>query len=113
MSRHDDLRGPLLALHKLVLATERQVVEKAHGPMSAAAFLQLVQDPLRYGWLKPLTQLVLALDDPADGDEDVRARARELLKPPRSSTPFGRRYLSLMQRSPELVVAHRTVTRLL
>ena len=109
MSSPDDLRAPLLALHKLVLATERQVVEKAHGPMSAAEFLQLVQDPLRYGWLKPLTQLVLALDE----DEDVRPRARELLKPPRSATPFGRRYLSLMQRSPELVVAHRAVTRLL
>jgi hypothetical protein len=35
------------------------------------------------------------------------------LKPPKSDTPFGRRYLSLMQREPALVVEHRAVTRLL
>jgi hypothetical protein len=29
-----------------------------------------------------------------------------LLLPPKGDTPFGRRYLSLMQREPELVMAH-------
>ena len=105
----DELRAPLLALHKAVLAADRRGVEKVHGQLTGAEYLQLVQDKVRYGWLVPLTELVLALDE----GEDVRAQARELLKPPRSSTPFGRRYLSLMQRSPELVVAHRAVTRLL
>lgn len=109
MSSLDELRAPLLALHKAVLAADRRGVEKVHGQLTGAEYLQLVQDKVRYGWLVPLTELVLALDD----EEDVRERARELLKPPRSTTPFGRRYLSLMQRSPELVVAHRALTRLL
>jgi hypothetical protein len=107
----EELRAPLLALHKAVLAAERRNVERVHGTMTGAEFLQLVSDPLRYGWLKPLTELVLALDE-EDGD-DVPERARELLLPPQSSTPFGRRYLSLMQREPALVMAHSALAKLL
>src|SRR5437764_15172322 len=102
----DELSAPLLALHKAVLATERRDVERIHGAMSAAEFLQVVSDPLRYGWLKPLTELVLAVE--ADGDEapppgELRDRTRELLLPPKRNSPFGRRYLSLMQRDPAVV----------
>jgi hypothetical protein len=112
-----ELRLPLLALHKAVLATERRAVERVHGQMSGAEFLQLVSDPVRYGWLKPFSGLILAIDETLDvKDDDVVAtpeelldRTRDLLLPPKSDTPFGRRYLSLMQREPELVMAHSAV----
>jgi hypothetical protein len=108
----DDLRAPLLALHKAVLAAERRNVERIQGPVSAAEFLQIVSDPLRYGWLKPLTELVLALDPLEDDEEvDVAEQARELLLPPKQDTPFGRRYLALMQREPALVMAHSALAR--
>ena len=108
----DELRSALLALHKAVLGVERRQLERVHGPLANAEFLQIVSDPVRYGWLKPFTALILALDDP-EHEGDVRAEARELLLPPKAETPFGRRYLSLMQREPGLVVEHRHVTRLL
>jgi len=97
-----------------VLGAERRNVERVHGSLSGAEFLQIVSDPLRYGWLKPLSELVLALD-PHEDDEpvDVAARSRELLLPPDPETPFGRRYLSLMQREPALVMAHSALARLL
>lgn len=44
-------------------------------------------------------------------DADAKAlvgRARALLAPPDPAIPFGRRYLSLLQRSPEVVMAHRS-----
>ena len=118
------LRLPLLALHKAVLGTERRALERVHGELSGAQFLQVVSDPLRYGWLQPFSGLILAIDDTLDvegggGDEDIATpeelldRARELLLPPKSDTPFGRRYLSLMQKEPELVLAHSTVAKLL
>ena len=112
MAGPDDLRAPLLALHKAVLDAERRNVERIHGPVSPAEFLQIVSDPLRYAWLKPLTELLLALD-PHEDDEaiDVRERARELLRPPKQDTPFGRRYLSLMQREPALVMAHSALAK--
>ena len=114
MATPDDLRAPLLALHKAVLAAERQNVERVHGELSGAQYLQIVSDPVRYGWLKPLTELVLALDPHEDDEEiDVVACARELLLPPKQDTPFGRRYLSLMQREPALVMAHSALAKLL
>jgi hypothetical protein len=103
-----------------VLATERRTVERVHGQMSGAEFLQLVSDPIRYGWLKPFSELILAIDDTLevdDGEEDIATpeemldRVRELLAPPKGDTPFGRRYLSLMQREPELVIAHSALVK--
>jgi len=126
MSAADDLRAirlPLLALHKAVLGTERRTIERVHGELSGAQFLQIVSDPLRYGWLQPFSALILAVDDTLDVKDDdeneiatpdeLFERARELLLPPKADTPFGRRYLSLMQKEPELVLAHAGVAKLL
>jgi hypothetical protein len=109
----DALRGPLLALHKAVLAAERTNVERVHGTLTGAEYLQIVSDPVRYGWLKPLTELVLAFDDEDVDPDTLVDRTRALLRPPEQSTPFGRRYLSLMQREPELVMRHSALVRLL
>ena len=111
MATADELRPLLLALHKAVLAAERTSVERIHGALSPAEYLQIVSDPVRYGWLKPLTELVLALDEEDADDDDLTRRARELLKPPQQATPFGRRYLSLMQREPALVIAHSALAK--
>jgi hypothetical protein len=108
----DDLRTALLALHKAVLGVERRQLERVHGRLANAEFLQIVSDPVRYGWLKPFSNLILAFDD-EEHDGDVREEAKALFLPPKADTPFGRRYLSLMQREPGLVVEHRAVTRLL
>jgi hypothetical protein len=112
----DALRSGLLALHKALLAAERENLERVHGPVSNAEYLQVVQDPLRYGWLKPFTELILAFDDDEEeraSIEELAERSRELLVPPKQKTPFGRRYLSLMQREPALVMAHAALVQLL
>jgi hypothetical protein len=126
MTAADDLQGlrlPLLALHKAVLGAERRTLERVQGELSGAQFLQIVSDPLRYGWLQPFSGLILAIDDTLDVKDDdeneiatpeeLLARARELLLPPKADTPFGRRYVSLMQKEPELVLAHAGVAKLL
>jgi hypothetical protein len=108
------LLPPLLALHKAVLAAERRGHERVHGRLSSAEFLQIVSDPLRYGWLKPLNELILALEEHGEerlSDAELLDRARDLLAPPKEKTPFGRRYLSLMQREPALVLAHSEVVK--
>ena len=112
----DSLHRALLALHKTVLAAERENLERVHGSLSSAAFLQIVSDPLRYGWLKPFSELILAFEEDEDERapaEELRERTRDLLLPPSQKTPFGRRYLSLMQREPGLVLAHAELAKLL
>jgi hypothetical protein len=112
----DALRSALLALHKALLAADRENLERVHGPVSNAEYLQIVQDPLRYGWLKPFTELILAFDDDEEeraSPEELADRSRELLAPPKQKTPFGRRYLSLMQREPALVMAHAALAKAL
>jgi hypothetical protein len=120
----DELRAAqplLLELHKALLDAERAQVESVHGVMSGAEFLQLVSDPVRYGWLKPFSRLIIAIDDTVNPreDEEVVApeelldQARELVLPPKDDTPFGRRYRSLMQKDPELVMAHSAVAQAL
>lgn len=108
----NELRTALLVLHKAVLGVERRQLERVHGPLSNTEFLQILSDPVRYGWLKPFSRLILAIDE-EDYEGDVESDAKELLVPPKADTPFGRRYLSLMQREPMLVVEHRAVVRLL
>ena len=111
----------LLTLHKALLDAERAQVEGVHGAMNGAEFLQLVSDPVRYGWLKPFSRLIVAIDDTLHPREDAEVvppgelldQARELVLPPKDDTPFGRRYLSLMQKDPALVLAHGDVARTL
>jgi hypothetical protein len=111
----------LLALHKALLDAERAQVEKVHGGMTGPEFLQLVSDPVRYGWLKPFSRLLVAIDDALNprGDEpqpppaELLDQARELVLPPKDDTPFGRRYVALMQRDPNLVMAHSATTKTL
>jgi hypothetical protein len=112
----DSLHSALLALHKAVLAAERENLERVHGSLSSSAFLQIVSDPLRYGWLKPFSELILAFEEDEEDrapEEELRKRTRDLLLPPSQKTPFGRRYLSLMQREPGLVLAHAELAKLL
>lgn len=120
----DDLRDvqpALVRLHKALLDAERRQVEQVHGRLTGPEFLQLISDPVRYGWLKPFSHLILAVDDvlePKEDDappapEDVLADARALLAPPQDDSPFGRRYIALMQRDPDLVMAHAPVVQLL
>lgn len=97
-----------------MLDAERLNVERVHGPLSGAEYLQIVSDPVRYGWLKPFTELLLAYDEDGEDappEKELLERTRELLLPPKAGTPFGRRYLSLMQRAPELVMAHSALAK--
>jgi hypothetical protein len=121
---HDRLaaiRQPLLDLHRALLDAERSDMERFQGPLSSAEFLQIATGGIRLGWLQPLSELIVVLDEalearPEDDPPDPQAivdRARALVAPPEESTPFGRRYLGMLQREPGVVIAHGALVRAL
>ena len=118
--RLGEVRLRLLELHRRLLESERVDLERFQGRMSGAEFLQIAADSLRLAWLSPLSELIVELDEALDeGLEDdaqvdaLLARVGALLAPPDPESPFGRRYLSLLQLSPDVAVAHGALVRAL
>jgi hypothetical protein len=109
------LRRHLLDLHRQLLEAERVDLERYGGRLTGAEFLQIASQSFRLTWLRPLSELIVAIDEALDGDEaepgaetpeTLVARVRALVAPPDPATPFGRRYLAMLQVSPGVVMAH-------
>lgn len=116
-----DVRTALLRLHKTLLEWERRGHERVHGRLSASEALQvLLQDP-RFAWLRPLSELIVHIDEllaavPGQRVPDVDAilvHARALAAPDADGTFYAQRYLQAIQDSPDAVLAHRDLLRLL
>ena len=88
MTSLEKLRSPLLEVHRTLLEAERAEYERSHGEVSPAQFLQALIDDPQLAWLKPLTRLVVSLDEVL-GDAE-----------------FRKRYLEALQTDPQLLVAH-------
>jgi hypothetical protein len=116
------LRPHLLDLHRQLLEAERVDLERYGGRLTGAEFLQIASQSFRLAWLRPLSELIVAIDDALDADdgdttaessESVVARVRALIAPPDAGTPFGRRYLAMLQVSPGVVMAHSALVQAL
>ncbi len=60
-----EIRKPLLALHKSILDHERASYEKEFGPVTPAAFLQVLINGSAFRWLTPLSTPASRPGDPA------------------------------------------------
>jgi len=109
------LRPHLLDLHRQLLEAERVDLERYGGRLTGAEFLQIASQSYRLAWLRPLSELIAAIDEAQDAEdaepaaetlEALVARVRALVVPPDPGTPFGRRYLAMLQVSPGVVMAH-------
>ena len=116
------VRGALLRLHKALLESERASYEQTFGKVASPyQFLKLVTEDPWFAWLRPVTQLVAAMDEALDakeplttgGMEDLFSRARKLLVPTEGGEGFSQHYDEALQRDPDVVFAHATVAKLL
>ncbi|HSI61841.1 MAG TPA: hypothetical protein VLE43_01945 [Candidatus Saccharimonadia bacterium] len=117
-----ELRGALLDLHKALIEAERMRYEETSGPVpSPNHFLHLLTSDPHFAWLLPLSQLIVAMDEALDGKEPLSAEtaaslineARSMVVPSEDGEGSSRRYFELLQRSPDVVLAHAKVTSLL
>ena len=113
-----ELRRSLLDLHRAVIAFEREVYERRSGRINAAAFLRVLIDDTAYGWLRPLSALIVKMDDDAEeqaqqAEAALFAEARALVRPDFIGAPFQQRYAWLVEQSPDVTYAHGAVQRAL
>jgi len=110
------VREALLRLHKSLLESERVGYERSRGRIgSSQEFLQLALQDEWFAWLRPVSELIVHIDELLEADEpltDERAtalveRTRTLLTDGQAT--FGRRYHELLQRDPTVLVAHGKV----
>jgi len=119
--RLEQTRQALLTLHKALVDSERITYEQTVGAIqSPNHFLQLLTRDPWFAWLQPLSQLIVSMDEALDGKEPLTAamvdamvkEAGRLLTPSESGEGFSRHYFDALQRDPDVVLAHREVTKL-
>jgi hypothetical protein len=117
----NDARLGLLALHKALLDYERIRYERTHGRVeSSGAFLQLALHDAQFAWLRPVSELVVQIDELLVSDEPgaevdadtIMRQARSLLSADENGEQFQRQYHRALQDSPEVVLAHAQWKRL-
>jgi len=109
----------LLPLHRALIEVARDDYAFAHGvAVGPTQLLQLVTDDPFFAWLKPLTSLIVEIDEMArvDFEFDV-ARAVavrvERLFGAEADAAFSERYVPLLQRDVDVAVAHAAIRKAL
>ncbi len=116
-----ELRETLLTLHKALLDSERTSYEIVHGTIaSPGAFLQLLINDNWFAWLRPVTTLLVQIDEGLAAKNPPRTArefqqliedTRALLSPSREADDFWKRYAGVVQRDPGVAVLHEQMAK--
>lgn len=117
-SRVAALRHELLALHKALIEAARIDLERVEGRLTPQEMLDRLVTDERFAWLRPLTALIVALDEllesetPDDGDAYVvRVAALLTVESAAGAGDFTTEYARLLHERPEVTMAHAGVMR--
>ena len=119
--RLTELRRALLKLHKALVDSERVGYEKTMGQIqSPNHFLQLLTNDPWFAWLRPFSQLIVAMDEALDAEEPLTAakvdaltqQSKALLVASENSEGFSGHYYQALQRDPDVVMMHAEVVKL-
>jgi hypothetical protein len=115
-----ELHSALVKLHKALLDSEKIEYEKNVGPIrSPNHFFQLLTSDPYFAWLRPISQLIVAIDETLDDKEKltndrVNTLMRQsvfLLVPTQGTGEFAERYVAALQRDPRVILAHAQVAK--
>jgi hypothetical protein len=115
------LRSALLELHGAVVEHERIAYERVYGRVSAGELLQLTVGGKWFDWVRPLSGMVVRIDEALAADEPpgegesaaLAAAAGTLVAGGEAPGALGRPYAAALQESPAAVLAHAEVRRAL
>lgn len=116
------VREALLNLHQVLLFSERAEYEQYHGQIqSSGEFFRLVLDHDWFSWLRPMSQLIVQIDDtlhdraPLDDTKVdlLLHNARQLLQPNEDGATPEKRYYEAIQRDPRIALMHGEISELL
>jgi hypothetical protein len=119
--RLETVRHALLNLHKALVDSERVHYEQTMGAIkSPNHFLHLLTSDPWFAWLQPMSRLIVAMDEALDAKEPLTAATVEgllketkvLLAPSESGEGFARHYFDALQGDPNVIFAHKEVTKL-
>ncbi len=116
------IRLSLLDLHKALLDLEKEYYEKEFGEIKTPGeYLGLVIGHPQFDWLKKISGIIVEIDElislrtkqgPEEADAAV-ATVRTLLVLDENGNDYQRRYWAAVQESPDVLIEHCRVTKLL
>ena len=114
-----DLWKQLLPLHRALIDVAKNEYTSQIAPVGGPThLLQLINDDPFFGWLKPLTASIVEIDEMSRTDFDKTrldaavGRVRDIFAADAAS-PFGSRYLPLLQRDVDVAIAHAAIRQTL
>ena len=112
-----ELSKALLPLHRALIEVARDDYAFAYGKtVGPAQLLQLITDDPFFAWLKPMTALIVEIDEMARVDfetDDARAVAARVEQLFGADAAFSERYMPLLQRDVDAAIAHAAMRRAL
>jgi len=117
------LRGALRDVSKALLPLHRALIEAVKddyafgvGPVKPSQLLQLLNDDPFFAWLKPLTSLIVDIDEMARTDfetSDVAAIAGRLdrLFGTNAEEAFATHYIPMLQRGVDIAAGHAALRK--
>lgn len=115
-------RQGLLRVHAALLNEERIRYEREYGRIEGSgALLQLVIHDPWFAWLRPVSELIVAIDELLDDAgpvepslaEALLTHTRDQVRPDEAGEAFQQRYYRLLQEAPAVAVAHAEARKLL
>jgi len=108
-----DVSKALLPLHRALIAAAKDDYAFAVAPVKPSQLLQLLTDDPFFAWLKPLTSLIVDIDEMARTDfetADVAAIAGRI-ESVFSDELFSRHYIPMLQRNVEIAIGHAALRK--
>jgi hypothetical protein len=116
-----ELRPILLALHKALMEEERVNYEQTYGPIAnKGEYFQLVLGHEWFQWLRPISQMIVRIDerlsaknlDKAEPPEILLTEVKALLNPLEGGSFEEQRYYRAIQSNPDVAQMHTKVLKI-